>query len=966
MPKQFLGVRISGATGLLWAVVLLSALGLGTSPKAFAQEMILPGKFNVLPTGAASFSIPVSVPPGTGGMVPALSLDYSSGGANGLLGVGWSLGGLLAITRCAQTVAQNGTHGSVTYDVNVGAGQADTDRFCLNGQQLIAINGGVYGADGTQYRTELEGFSEIISHGRTGNSPTWFEVHTKSGQIMEFGNTPDSRVMLAGIASVRTWLVDRIADTTGNYLTVSYNVNPGGISGNSEVEPSQILYTGNSNTGLQPYNKVTFSYATRPDITPLYTGGALSEMTQRLTDIETWAGSTPVSNYELTYQTSGTGRSLLSSIQLCDGSGTSGTCLPARTFGWQAGGGGVLGNVITTTGPNFGAPPDTNWTLVEGDFNGDGRDDFAFIGGSTIDVLLSNGNGTFTTKTQNIGFNIGAPPGPGPFGVFTGDFNGDGRTDFIYVPYPSVFIHNTINGPIYIVTHNIFTFLSNGDGTFTMKSQSWGTSGLNTVPSGGSKLISGDFTGNGRTDFAYVYGNTIDSYLSNGDGTFSQVASTVGSNFGTPPDNWTPISGDFTGNGETDFAMVSGNTIVTLLSNGDGTFTSKTQTIGPNFGTPPTANWTPIEGDFNGDGLLDFAMVSGSTIETFLSKGDGTFANTEQTTAVNFGAPPANHWTPIEGDFNGDGKTDFAFILGNTSNMFISNGDGTFTRQQQTIGGNYSTPPTDNWQPVMGNFTGSGLGDFAFVSGTTINTYLANGSTPDLLTSIGNGIGATTTISYGTPALGWGSYYAGWTNSVCSAHPASYPIIDISFPTPVVTSTASSTGLASGGTYDSTFGYACGRMDLSGRGFLGFTQETVTDPQTGIVQTSNFLQNFPYIGLISSETKTLGSTVLNSTTNSYATLTGSSSPALPWSGTQFPYLAQSVSASNDLNGAALPTITTTYSYDSYGDALTVATSKSLGSTQGSSQTTTNTYQAPNTSTWILGRLVKSVVVSTTP
>lgn len=283
--------------------------------------MVLPGKFDVTPQGSASFSIPVSVPPGTGGMLPSLSLDYSSGGGDGLLGVGWSLSGLSAITRCPQTMTQDGVRGAVTYDVGLSA-PPDTDRFCLDGQRLLAINNGVYGASGTQYRTEIEGFSNIVSYGQTGAGPAYFVVQTKSGQTMEFGNDSsanntgnNSAVMLTSpnIPSIASWLIDKVTDTSGNYMIMKYAVNPdGNVANNNEVVPSEIDYTGNTNTGLLTYNRVTFLYSNgkRPDLVPRYTAGNLIETTQRLTDIETWSGtqsaqySTAVYDYKLGYQTS--------------------------------------------------------------------------------------------------------------------------------------------------------------------------------------------------------------------------------------------------------------------------------------------------------------------------------------------------------------------------------------------------------------------------------------------------------------------------------------------------------------------------------------------------------------------------------------------------------------------------------------------------------------------------------------
>jgi hypothetical protein len=62
-----------------------------------------------------------------------LSLDYNSQGNNGIVGVGWSLSGLLSIGHCPQTFAQDSVRGGINFDSN--------DRFCLDGQRLVAISG---------------------------------------------------------------------------------------------------------------------------------------------------------------------------------------------------------------------------------------------------------------------------------------------------------------------------------------------------------------------------------------------------------------------------------------------------------------------------------------------------------------------------------------------------------------------------------------------------------------------------------------------------------------------------------------------------------------------------------------------------------------------------------------------------------------------------------------------------------
>ncbi|MDH5409017.1 MAG: hypothetical protein OEY00_10430, partial [Gammaproteobacteria bacterium] len=103
------------------------------------------GSFSVSPTGAAGYNVPIVVPAGVGGMQPGLSINYSSQGGNGLLGVGWGLGGISSIQRCPQNYAQDGALRGLELNSN--------DRLCMDGQRLIAVSGS-YGASGTEYRTE--------------------------------------------------------------------------------------------------------------------------------------------------------------------------------------------------------------------------------------------------------------------------------------------------------------------------------------------------------------------------------------------------------------------------------------------------------------------------------------------------------------------------------------------------------------------------------------------------------------------------------------------------------------------------------------------------------------------------------------------------------------------------------------------------------------------------------------------
>ena len=156
--------RFSQLGSLLIIILMTGPAFAATSPVGSTA-----GSFRVSESGAATYSVPISTPPGTAGMKPSLSLNYSSQGGNGILGMGWSLGGLSAIHRCPKTLVQDGVVGGVNFDTN--------DRFCLDGQRLVAITG-AYGAPNTEYRTESESYSRIISYGTTGTGPTSFKVWT--------------------------------------------------------------------------------------------------------------------------------------------------------------------------------------------------------------------------------------------------------------------------------------------------------------------------------------------------------------------------------------------------------------------------------------------------------------------------------------------------------------------------------------------------------------------------------------------------------------------------------------------------------------------------------------------------------------------------------------------------------------------------------------------------------------------
>lgn len=131
----------------------------------------LPGAAAVGDGGAATYTIPLAVPPGVRGMQPNLSLLYSSKGESGVLGLGWSLVGASQIERCRKTLRADG--------VAAGYDGTSEDALCLNGRRLVQVG---TAPEGPEYRTEASPFDRIVHHLSTDT----FEMKSADGRISTY------------------------------------------------------------------------------------------------------------------------------------------------------------------------------------------------------------------------------------------------------------------------------------------------------------------------------------------------------------------------------------------------------------------------------------------------------------------------------------------------------------------------------------------------------------------------------------------------------------------------------------------------------------------------------------------------------------------------------------------------------------------------------------------------------------
>jgi hypothetical protein len=314
------------------------------------------------------------------------------------------------------------------------------------------------------------------------------------------------------------------------------------------------------------------------------------------------------------------------------------------------------------------------YTVVTGDFNGDGKLDLVVsnIKSNTVSVLLGQGDGTFR---QAVEFATGR----GPHGVAVADFDGDGHAD--------IAVCNPRDDTIGIL-------LGKGDGSFRPAQG-------HAAGRGPQRLAVGDFNGDGKADLVVTNGiaGTVTVLLGNGDGSFRAAG-----NFSVRNAPGPVTVADVNNDGRADLIVAStgGDFVAVLLGNGDGTF-------GParEFGIGSGPGYIVV-GDFNGDGKPDLAVENFGThdVSVLLGNGDGTFR-----AAVSYAAGTCPGGLAA-GDFNGDGVLDLAVVNHHSRNVsvLLGNGDGTFRPAEHYALGEMPAGV------AVGDFNGDGRPDLAVVN----------------------------------------------------------------------------------------------------------------------------------------------------------------------------------------------------------------------------------------------------------
>lgn len=883
-----------------------------TPPSTAADSVgAIAADFRVDEGGDATYRIPLVVAVGSGGFAPKLALTYTSGGGNGYYGSGVALEGTSAIVPCrpgkeyGDTDVPTSTASSFCLDGQRLLLQTGTDR---------AVNA-VYRTEIETFQKVVLENSQNLTVGSGTLVSYTFAVYGKDGTVRRYGGANGTVASLpTGSAQPvpTAWQQYELRDATNNVIT--YNYDPITTDSERKLR-SITYVGGQITFSYQAGGGVDSSYSNVPALrgAPTVLMGRI-QRSSLVTAINVSSTEGFLRHYTLCYQdpfASGAcvatavpqNRARLTSISECADSAGS-VCYPATTFDWAD---QSLAVQSTTNGSALTKFPDlrsyklgdfdgdhrsdllwidgghhlnvsysnptsagldfTQWQTIATlnstfaydalwevmDYNGDGIDDvlYATIVGATVQwnvrlgtnargfgsptVIIANGGGVLSGQTGQ-GSQSGAS--------MMADFNGDGLPDLLYFAPGGTYhiaLLTTLGSPFaFDATHTV-TFTSNIPGVPTCTLTD---SQPNVHDAEHSAAI--DIDGDGLADTHFILTESNPCHAAN------PILSTL-----PDPGGSTIVNGD-----NTNFYL---KTFRSVGLQADGSFKfAMYDWLNVNIPSLFNHNIDAVGArvkvlDINGDGLADllyrsdgdhhwYYMLAGGPV-SFSGPIGGAGCQTIEDTGLLDRAVQIT-------DLNGDGKIDFWCPGGGSGNSIqyqvsLWKGDG-FSTTPQTFQLN-SASGTD-WTRLTGDYDGDGVADLLVVQtdgGWWANRNTSHHAPRNMITSIQNGLGAITEITY-APLTFSSVYRRDYDGpfTYASFGRGSMPF-DVDSPNYVAQYVSSSApGFhAPGDLAVVQYSYRGLKVQGGGRGSLGFRRVAAYDLQTGMRVDTTYSQHFPTAGV---------------------------------------------------------------------------------------------------------------------
>ncbi|MBR4793875.1 MAG: hypothetical protein IK038_09465 [Bacteroidaceae bacterium] len=670
------------------------------------------GSVDVSGLGGATYTIPIQVPEGLGGIQPNLAIGYNNQGGNGLLGWCWDLQGISCISRLGTTLYHDGKMSGVDFN---------DDRFALDGQRLIGVSGS-YGGNGSEYCTEMDGMAKIVSYSSSGiNGPAYFKVWLPNGNVAYYGYLQDSRITLQQEEDVCLWLLSKIEDRNGNYMTYSYN------QGGASYTLSQISYGGNYEAGINCSYFVRFYYSPRTDEEKSFIGNSTLDHRMLLDSIAVKRSGTELHKYTFHYFTpdfsNGYYYHRLNQIDFTCGNESYKPTLVE--WGNNDYGNTINGLTKDIRLTNGAIPSFNNKIKFTGDFNGDGYTDVLlyYVNSDGDKVASYYLNKSIINGQQVFQFIDTIPLSDDIDWIYVSDLNGDGLDDLILSSR-----HNTFIGKDKL---NIDAYLSlvNAQGVFSFSLVDKDFGEFKIKKKYKETILIGDFLGEGKQSFLVQECDDDKAtprlfYITY---TGNRLISTqFPSSMVLDVDRM--FACDFNGDGISEIYYSDEETNATGLKrirkNNAGYYYEQ---VNNGMLSP----WHQLfSGDFNGDGKLDLLSYvedgsghGGWHIQYFKESELSwpAFNISNQTMGI---GNPGNHGYSLKylseptykfisvGDFNGDGKSDIAVRTSDNKMKFLyaplrwENGEAKFASIQTVNLSDMGLGNVSNQNICTGNFLG--------------------------------------------------------------------------------------------------------------------------------------------------------------------------------------------------------------------------------------------------------------------
>jgi len=587
-------------------------------------------------TGAATYEVPIEVPPGVNGLQPDLKLSYNSYSAQkipSIVGTGWAI-----------------TDSVIVRDINFTQANTSNDNFILylNSQKYDLI------WNGSKWYTRIESYFNV------DNYSDYWSVNDRSGNSYKFGHNDDSKLQSNQQNYIIGWYLDTITDTHGNAINYNYKQDP---------YPNDIgtIYLDNITYGSNLVDFI-FQDSDREDLWESYKDGIHRRITRRLSGINISNGGNQIREYTIHYSNIGwTAKYSIKNITIY---GKNGSYLPSISFNY--------------TPQTYGWTQNASWDLPEGadlvdyldhdmgtrllDVNGDGLTDIVNrYNYNQPKCWLNTGYGWQNDTTWE-------PPNDSDFilwnmdvGVRTADVNCDGFPDII----------QNWNGAVKAWLNNKSGWVLNS---------TWNPPVLaefsNTAYTGmdeGTRIA--DVNGDCYPDLIRRINNVGYAWINNGSGWVND------STWITPPQS------DFVNYEQLDVGIrlvdVNGDGLVDIVKN--RAYIDRQAWINNGSGwvldlsylVPYSAGFAEVDGsdmgtrfvDLNADGLPDLVRRKDGYVGSWINNGSGWVANnTWQTPLYTAFVEPngRNSGTRIA-DVNGDGFEDLIRAYGPDRYSYISN-----------------------------------------------------------------------------------------------------------------------------------------------------------------------------------------------------------------------------------------------------------------------------------------------------